>query len=463
MASLLGMLSAASRALETQRFGMDVVGQNIANVNTTGYSRRTAIITAVPPADRWSAGLGAQVDGVRAARDRLIDQRLYQERPSEQREAAIAAQLGVVEVALGSPGASIDRALSNFFDAFASLNEAPTSVAARQEVVLQGQALSASFRDMADRFASSMRSADSEVRATVEQINELASQIASLNNALSGMPPTSAEGLHLRDRVNAYVKELSGLVDVEAVEREGGGFDVTFGAGRPLVIGERAYTMGVQNRAVSGVADLISEGVVVTGEVMGGKLGGLIQARDVNIPDYQARLDELAYAVAEQVNTLHATGFDLNGNAGVSFFSPLGAVAGAAASMQLDAALAGPGGTSLVAVSSDATANGNNDVGRQIAALRDARVMAGGAASFTDHWAQMVYRVGRDVQAARAEQRSRGEIVRQIENLQDSVSGVSLDEEAADMLRFQRAYEANARFFQTIDETLTTLLQMVGV
>jgi flagellar hook-associated protein 1 FlgK len=457
------MLSAAARALETQRFGMDVVGQNIANVNTIGYSKRTAIITAVPPADRWSAGLGAEVEGVRAARDRLIDRRFFEERPWEQRDAAIAEQLGIVEVALGAPGASIDRALADFFDAFASLNEAPTSVTARQEVVLQGQALTATFRDMADRFDKALRSADAEVRATVERVNELSQQIASLNNALSGTSSTSVEGLQLRDKVNVYVKELSGLIDIEAVEREGGGFDVTFGAGRPLVIGESAFDIGVANRAVTGVADLTSDGAIVTGEVLGGRLGGMIRARDVNIPDYQARLDELAYAVVEQVNALHVTGFDLNGNAGVDFFSPLPAVAEAASSMQLNAALSAVGGASLVAVSSDPAANGNNDVGRQLAALRDARIMAGGTTSFVDHWAQMVYRVGRDVQAARDEVLSRGEIVRQIENLQDSVSGVSLDEEAADMLRFQRAYEANARFFTTIDETLETLIQMVGV
>ena len=136
--SLFGMLGTTSRALDVQRFGLDVVGNNLANVNTPGYTKRVADFGAIPPPDRFSAGNGVEVLAVRSMRDRLYDQRLYDESPLEQQQSAIADTLGLAEVALGKPGSSIDASLANFFDAFAELADAPSSSTARQQVVSDG-------------------------------------------------------------------------------------------------------------------------------------------------------------------------------------------------------------------------------------------------------------------------------------------------------------------------------------
>jgi flagellar hook-associated protein 1 FlgK len=93
-----------------------------------------------------------------------------------------------------------------------------------------------------------------------------------------------------------------------------------------------------------------------------------------------------------------------------------------------------------------------------MARLRAGRVMAANTATFTEAWSRLVYRMGRDTQAAGAQRDAQSEIVRQVEALREAVSGVSLDEEAASLMRFQRAYEANARYFQTVDDTLSVLL-----
>ena len=125
--------------------------------------------------------------------------------------------------------------------------------------------------------------------------------------------------------------------------------------------------------------------------------------------------------------------------------------------------LTAAGGENFVAAASVAGAAGDNATARRLADLRDAKVTGGGTASAAEAWSQLVYRVGRDKQAAADSRATQSEVTRQIRNLQDGVSGVSLDEEAADLMRFQRAYEANARFFTTVNDTLTTLLNMVGV
>jgi flagellar hook-associated protein 1 FlgK len=115
---------------------------------------------------------------------------------------------------------------------------------------------------------------------------------------------------------------------------------------------------------------------------------------------------------------------------------------------------------SLVAAASIAATPGDNAQARALANLRDAQTLNGGTTTFNEFWTELVYQVGQDRSIAQAEKTTRGEVVRQIENLRDSVSGVSLDEEAANMMKFQRAYEANARFFSIVNQTLDTLLSM---
>jgi flagellar hook-associated protein 1 FlgK len=459
MSGLLGSLSSAARALEAQRFGLEVTGQNIANVNTAGYTRREAHFAAVPGTTPLSPGNGVEIIGARATRDIRLDLRLQQERPAEQREAALAEALRVVETAIGLPGSSIDASLGQFFDAMGRLASDPTSAIARQEVLSQADDLAGDFRDMSGRLDLARRDADAGVRAGVDEINVLVERIASLNNSLSKVPPDGSQSLQLRDELGLAVKDLSGLIDIDTIARPDGGLDVSFGNGRPLVIGAYEYKIEVSSSGPLGLATISAQGFPVTSEITGGRIGGLLHARDTAIPGYMAQLDTLAYSVATEVNALHRAGYDLSGVTGRDLFAPPTAVAGAARNLAVDAAVAGQ--PSRLAASAS-TSSGDNSNARAMAALRDARVMSGGTATMTDAWGQLVYQVGADSKSAQSEGRSRGEIVRQIELLREQVSGVSLDEEAMLMMKFQRAYEANARYFQAVDRALDTLIQALG-
>jgi flagellar hook-associated protein 1 len=458
VADLFASLSMATRALEAQRVGLEVTGQNIANINTPGYTRRVADFAAVAPDGALSAGRGVDVVGVRASRDRLLERRLQQELPAERREAAMAEQLSVIETSLGDAGASIDARMSAFFDAFAALSEAPTSAVARQEVVLQGQTLATSFREMAGRLETAQRDTDEKIRAGIEDVNNLAGRIKALNEAMASASGSSL--LHLQDEQAGLVRELSQLVDIDVLESENGrGVDVTFGNGRPLVIGVSQYEVSVTNAPPSGFAQLSAGGFNVTSEVTGGRLGGLLQVRDVQLPEYQSRLDTLAYDVVQQVNTVHQAGYDQTGTQNRDFFTPLATSAGAARNISVDAALAADPRRIAAAATNN---SGDNDTAKALAGLRDARVLNGGTATLTDSWAQLVYRVGRDAQTANVEQKSRAEMVRQVDALRDQVAGVSLDEETMNLLKYQRAYEANARFFSAVDQTIEVLISTLG-
>lgn len=459
MSGLFGMLSMAARSLEAQRFALDVVGQNIANVNTAGYSRRAVDFAALPPTSPLNAGGGVEVQGVRAIRDALLDRRLWQEQPAAAMQGAIADALGIVEVALGDPGVSLDATLTEFFDAWGRLSEDPTSTTARQQVILKGQALATAFGDMTERLTLAQRDTDTRIRGVVDQINALATEIASLNESIARGVAIGTDVQVLRDRQGEAIKSLSELVAVDVIARDDGGYDVTFGLGRPLVIGASDFQITATPVGPSGLVSLSANGVDVGGEVASGVLGGLLQVRDTLIPGYISRLDEIAYGVATEVNTRHQAAFDAGGAAGLAFFDPPAATAGAAAALAVNAAVAADPSRVAAAGTPDP---GDNSAARNLAALRDSRVMFGGTATLHDAWGRLMYQAGTDTQVARQDERTRREIVMQVEALRDSVSGVSLDEEAAGLIRFQRAYEANARFFTTVDSVLQTLLTMVG-
>jgi flagellar hook-associated protein 1 len=457
MSGLFSLLSMAARSMGAESFGLDVTGQNIANANTAGYTRRVIDFASIPPTDpHISAGGGVEVLGVRSVRDALLDRRLYREQPLQSRASAISDSLGLAQVALGPAGQSIDSKLSAFFDSWSGLADAPTSASARSQVIAQGQQLAASFRDMAGRLKASQQDADSNVRATVDQINTLTSQIASLNQKISAAGVDGS--LTLRDQQGEALNKLSTLVDIQTITNADGTVQVSFAQGHALVIGQNAYAVGITNAPTTGFARVTSGPDDVTSSVSGGKLAGYLNVRDSLIPGYTSQLDTLAYGVASQVNTLHSAGYTASGTPAGNFFQPLASATGAASAIAVDSTVAG--NPSLVAAAGVPNTPGDNTQARALANLRDAKVLGGGTATFGDAWSQLVYTVGQDVSSAHAENASRGEVVRQIVNLRDSVSGVSLDEETANMMKFQRGYEANAKFFSVVNTTLDTLLSL---
>jgi len=172
-----------------------------------------------------------------------------------------------------------------------------------------------------------------------------------------------------------------------------------------------------------------------------------------------AQLDQLAYGIATSVNTAHRAGYDLNGSAGGDFFTPPALATGAASALTVSAAVRANG--SLIAAAG-VPAAGDNQNARAITNLQRT-ALAGGTTTPIETWGALVYRVGSDSQRATNEKGGHDDIVKQLQSLRDQISGVSLGEEAANLMRFQRAYEANARYFSAIQTSLDVLMAMVAV
>lgn len=457
MSGLYTSLTMAARALTAQQLGLEVTGNNIANVNTAGYARRTIDFAAVKAESSLSAGNGVEVTGIRSIRDRLLERRVLQEVPHEGRSEMLSEILQVVEAGIGTTGNSIDGRLTEMFGSFGRLSEAPTSAVARADVLNTAAELTQSFHEMAGRLADAQRQADSRVRSTVEEINALVDQIGALNHSMSASGPEGR--LPLQDQMSNLLRSLNNLVNVDVVQRGDGGVDVTVGSGRALVIGDETYRLEAVSTAPSGFAQVEAGGMDITSELRGGRLVGAIDARDTYIPDYLTRLDTVAYELVNQVNTIHRAGYDQLGGTGQDFFTPLASADGAARLVEIDPAVAAD--SRLIAAAS-VDEVGDNGVAKELANLRDALVLEGGSATLVDSWSHLAFRVGRDTRAAVDGLKAQQDIVEQIDALRDSVSGVSLDEEAVQMIKFQRAYEANARFFSTVDQTLSILFSIVG-
>ena len=455
MSGLYTSLTLAARALDAQRMGLDVAGHNVANVNTPGYARRVLDLSSLPASTIFDAGGGVRIDGVRAVRDGFLERRIEQEVPGEQREAARADVLSVVEATLGQAASAIDVRLTEFFGAFTNLADHPTSSVARQDVLSQADRLVSSFQNVAARIASAQREADLRVRGGVEEINALAQRIVDINLAYSAAGP-SQMSLHLADEQGVALRRLAELIDIDVLPRENGGVDITIGNGRALVVGQFVYAVDVTPEAGTGFARLTTGGRDITDEIVGGQVVGYADVRDRTLTEYATRVDEAAFALANEVNAQHALGFDLAGVPGGDFFVAPAAVAGAARTLTLDPAVAADG--SLVAAAAVAQA-GDNGAAQAIARLRDARLLDGGTTTLVEGWSRLLYRIGADAQQANDARDSQAEIVKQVDALRDAISGVSLDEEAVQLMKFQRAYEANARYFSIVDQTISILFE----
>jgi flagellar hook-associated protein 1 FlgK len=455
MSGLLDSLSMASTALDAQSLGIDVTGQNLANVNTAGYSRRTLNLAEAPPTTPEGGGGGVDIQGVQSLRDTYIQASLDQATTVGAYQGALSTQLSSVASALGTPGASLDAALTSFFNAFSALATDPTSTVNRSAVVQQGQALAQSFNTMAGNLSSAQQAADGSVRGDITQVNALIAQVASLNGQISGANGSNVQSLV--DERQVDVTQLTNLVGAAVIPSSDGSVGLTVGNGHAIVIGATGYPITVGN-GPGGLASLTLQDTTVTSQITTGEVGALLHVRDTLVPGYQAQLDQLAYGLATQVNTLHQAGFGLTGGTGQTFFVAPTGVAGAAAALTVDPTLAAD--PTLVAASKTGSA-GDNQTAQAIANLQSSGIIGAGNATPANAWAQLVYTVGQDTSSATNAQTNQQQVVTQLTQLRDSVSKVSTDDEAAMLIKYQQAYLANARYFTVINTTLDNLMTMV--
>lgn len=453
MSSLNASLATALSGLIAEQGALQATTNNVANVNTPGYSRESAVLAASEPivVDPLTFGTGVTLQSVESIRDPILESQIQQQTQGQGQFSALASALQQAQVNFTSSTSDIGTGISNFFDSINQLSTNPSDLSLRQGVLTAADNLATSFNTTANNLTQQQTSLDLSVVQTVGQINQLTQQIAQLNGQISNLENVGESAGSFIDQRTQEIDQLSALVDVSVIPTDNT-LTLTTASGAPLVTGQQSFQLQTQSNA-AGLHDVYSQGADITNQITSGQLGGTIEARDQQIPGIKTQLDTLAAGLANAVNRVQAAGFDLNGLAGTNLFTspPAGGV-GAAASLSV--AITNP---SLIAASSDGTP-GSNGNAEALYALNSQSVISG--QNPTDYYSGIVFNVGNATSNASAEQNASSLILQQLNDQRSSVSGVSLDEEAANMVQYQDAYAASAQVITTINDMMYTVVNM---
>jgi len=456
MAISIGLNSAVQSLLAHQQ-AMDAVTHNIANVNTPGYSRQRIHLGAVAPAGSSGVGQGVEVLSVERVRDLFIDFQIRSQSHSAGDYSARADSLNLVELAFGEPSDNGLRAvLGQFFNAWRDLSNAPEQSAARSAVVQAGETVAFVAQRLATSMSEIRADANTRLEASVGEINDLAKQVAALNQSIIEVRATGDPAADLTDKRDLALDRLSQLTDLRTIQHDDGHVDVFIG-GRSLVQGVKASEIDlVINPLNQNFYDVqwAQDGATVASQ--SGEVGGLLHQRDTDLPARMADLNTLVAQVITDVNAVHAAGFGQDGvTTGTAFFTGTDAT-----DIAVNAAVSGDLG--LVAAASAGGAPGDGSGALALADLQRATNLTGGSQTYEAYFNGMLTRLGVSVRDASGTSQAQAATIAHLDQLRASVSGVSLDEEMVAMVQYQKGYEAAAKVISTIDDMIEQLFAMVG-
>lgn len=472
MLGLFGTLNLASRSLQTQMTGLEVTGQNLANVNTTGYSRQRVQITASPDlvTSIGPEGTGADATSIQQIVSNLLNNQIQSQSSTSgywnsQQTALQNAQNGLDEFLNGSGATSstssatgtttdsgLGGQLSALFNAFQSVATSPTSISARQTLIGQAQTVAASFNNINTQLNNVKDSLNTSLSDDVASANQLLSQIATLNSQISTAQFSGGNANDLTDEREQDLENLSQLTNITTSTGSNGAVNVTIG-GQALVSGNTVNdTLQTYDPGNGGLLVQTATGKVNL-TLTGGSMQGTIDARDGTLAGLQENINNLANSLITQVNSLHSGGYGLTGTTGNSFFN--GTDAG---TITVNAALAG--NPALIQASGSATTPGDNTVALQLAQLASTTQSSLNNQTFNDSYGSTVASLGNALASANTEVSNQATVTNMLNTQRGSISGVNVDEEMTNMMTFQRAYEASAQVVTTVNTMLGDTLAM---
>ncbi|HEY3971870.1 MAG TPA: flagellar hook-associated protein FlgK [Candidatus Sulfotelmatobacter sp.] len=453
MSGLNAALATALSGLTAEQGALQATTNNVANANTPGYSREVPILVASDPVviDPLTFGTGVTLQSIESVRDPILESRIQQETQTQGQLSSLVSALSQTQVGFTSSSGDIGTAISSFFASINQLSTSPADLSLRQGVLTAADNLASAFNVTANNLTTQSSSLNGDVEQAVGQINQLTQQIAQLNGQISDLQTAGQSAGTFIDQRTQAIDQLSALVDVSVIPTNNT-LTLTTANGIPLVSGEQSFQLSTQPDA-SGIQHIFSQGNDITSTIASGQLGGLLQARDTQIPAFQNQLDTLAAGLANAVNGVQDAGYDLNGNLGTNLFTPPPS-SGAGAAANLSVAITDP---TLIAASSDGT-TGSNGNAEALYALNNQPVISGQTP--TGYYSNLVFDVGNATANATAEQTASSQVLQQLNDQRASISGVSLDQEAANMVQYQQAYSASAQIVTTINDMMYAVIQM---
>lgn len=467
MSKISSMMDVGKRSLSNSQTALQTVSHNIANKSTEGYSRqRVDIVTNDPvSAGRLRIGMGARATQVSRVNNPWLEKQIQRESTNLGMTESKADSLARVEQVYNEQNnKGLNQFLTDFFNAFRELSNTPESLASRTMVKEAAQSLVQDFRRVNGQLKDVQLDLDGQVKTTVEEINQITKELATLNEKIQLVEVQNVPANDERDRRDLLLKKLGEKIDISWAEGRDGMVSVTAGNTAILVSGlssrniEASYT-GERDRVelfyrASDSGSLFN----ITNQIKGGRLGGALDVRDNLIEEHLSTIDNMAYTVATEVNKAHIEGFDKYGKNGILFFEMPEEVKGASETLSLNESVKMDSGKIAAAARNDSP--GDNTIANIISSLQYKRVMDEGSSTLDDFYNAQVGQIGTIAQRAIKTNENQKNVLDQLSQIRESISGVSLDEEAAKMIEMQKAYDASARLIRTADEMFDTVLNL---
>ncbi|HAP34551.1 MAG TPA: flagellar hook-associated protein FlgK [Bacteroidetes bacterium] len=454
MAGLNSILESAKRSLNANQYGIGVTSHNIANAGVAGYSRQRVMLSASQAEKTHYGFLGTGVDikSIQRMREKYFDKQSYAINANLGQASQRQQVLSMTESLLQEPSdLGLSAQMSEFFNSFQNLATHPEESSSRNAVVQRASLMTNSFHRLSDGLTETKTNVSNELESKVEKINALLKSTAELNSAIVNASSQGLEPNDIKDQRDKNLSALSSLINIRVSEDDNGSLSVA-------IDGTTVISNGNYQQLKTGI---VANSIVLTTltsaspvNVTGGEAGGLMKLYNTTLNEYQTKLDELAQTLITQVNNIHSAGYTLGDPAvtGIDFFT-----GSDASSISINAVIEQD--INNIAASADGAA-GNNETAIALSKLQNALTMNGNKNTVFQFYNGIVSGMGSEIQGLEQETQSQQLVLDQVNSQQNSVSGVSLDEEMTNLIKFQHGFDASARVINTVNEMFDTLLQM---
>jgi flagellar hook-associated protein 1 len=461
--SLTKALSIGRSGLMAAAHGTNVTAQNIANAATPGYTRRGVNLQSV----QMDHGGGVKVSPTTRVHDAFLEKRALGARAGSGEAEGRVATLNILDAALTDDPGDLGWAMDAFETSISDFAAQPNDPGTRQALLASTQQVSQAFNRTAQSLSDARVAANERIVGSVAQVNRQLAEIGSLTREIiTARNSPSGDAGDLIDQRDRLVRAVGTALPITSLEDTKGNFSLRLNGGLTLVDVEGGV-QPLQTLLEPGSGDVhIYREVAgrtedITKLITSGSIGGTMTARDGALHDAQTALDQLAFDMAETYNAVHQAGVGLDGGTGRELFSVLvsSGATGAASTISLSSDVAGSPNF-LAAAESVASLPSDNRNALRLMDLREAKLTNGGVATAQSAFASIVAGAGGALRAAMDRQIQTDGTVAQMDSLQESVAGVSTDDEMVSLMRFQRAYQASLRVVETADQMMQELLNL---
>lgn len=471
MAGLFTALNAGRTSLEVNQKSIEIIGNNISNVNTAGYSRQSAVLTPYPSMNfgGFFIGQGVVISDVKRDHDTFVTGQLQEKSIEFGLQSGQANPLAELERIFKISDNNLATGIDNYFDSWQELSANPSGLVERDIVIQRGELLAESFHSITNDLNSVRLNINDAIISKVDDLNSKIAEIGELNARIFTIEIQGQTANSARDRRDVLAQELAASLGAQNYYDSKGMIALQLPGGLPLVQGTETMTISAVPNGQELDLQLKAGGVTRTIGLnnLGGEFHGLMNIRDTVISGLQDNLDQLAYGITEAVNALHRQGGGLDNSTGLNFFTANPAPALPTDPPWKDAAR--NMGVALTDSNQVAAAQVTDPLNPNVARgdNRNALLMASlsatpfsGADTFNSYYGKMTATVGILANQNRLSLGGAEDAMVQLQNLRDGLSGVSLDEEMINLIQFQRGFQSSAKFLATVDEMMASLMEL---